>query len=135
MTQKITYVTSADRMDEIHREFDDAVERVRARFGDAHPMLIGGQAAASSGTFADVSPIDTRIVLGHFQEAERTHLDQAVQAARGAFGAWSRQPWRERLAQMRRLAEAVRDDRWDLAALMGLPTSMASCSPGRRRSG
>jgi 1-pyrroline-5-carboxylate dehydrogenase len=119
MAQKITYVTSADRMDEIHREFGDAVERVRARFGDAHPMLINGQPVASSRTFTDVSPIDTRIVLGHFQEGERTHVDQAVHAARGAFGAWSRQPWRERLAQMRRLAEAVRGDRWDLAALMG----------------
>jgi 1-pyrroline-5-carboxylate dehydrogenase len=119
MTQKITYVTSADRMDEIHREFDAAVERVRGRFGQTHPMVIDGRAVTGSATFADASPIDTRIVLGHFQEGDRAHVDQAVQAARRGFAVWGRLPWRERLVQMRRLAEAVRSDRWDLAALMG----------------
>jgi 1-pyrroline-5-carboxylate dehydrogenase len=119
MTQKITYVTSADRMDEIHREFDGAVDRVRGRFGETHPMVIGGKGVTSSRTFADVSPIDTRVVLGHFQEGERAHADQAVTAARRAFAVWRRLPWRERIGLMRRLSEAIRHDRWDLSALMG----------------
>ena len=119
MTQKITYVTSSDRMEEIHGELDRAVERVRERFGKTHPMLIGGNAVTSSRTFADRSPIDTRIVLGHFQAGERVHADEGVAAARRAFGVWGRLPWRERLELMRRLAEAIRRDRWDLSALMG----------------
>ncbi len=119
MTQKITYVTSADRMDEIHREFDGAVDRVRERFGQTHPMLIGGLEVTARGTFADVSPIDTRIVLGHFHEGERRHVDEAVAAARRAFSTWGRLPWRERLTAMRRVADAIREDRWDLSALMG----------------
>ncbi len=48
MTQKITYVTSADRMDEIHGEFDSAIERVRGQFGQTHPMLIGGTAVTAT---------------------------------------------------------------------------------------
>ena len=119
MTQKITYVTSADRMDEIHGEFDSAIERVRGQFGQTHPMLIGGTAVTATRTFADISPIDTRIVLGHFQEGDRVHADEAVAAARRAFGVWGRLPWRERVALMRRLADAIRGDRWDLSALMG----------------
>jgi 1-pyrroline-5-carboxylate dehydrogenase len=106
-------------MDEIHSEFDVAVERVRGRFGQTHPMLIHGRAVTASRTFADVSPIDARIVLGQFQEGERIHVDEAVAAARRACGTWSRFPWRERLTAMRRLAEAIRTDRWDLSALMG----------------
>jgi 1-pyrroline-5-carboxylate dehydrogenase len=119
MTQKITYVTSSDRMDEIHGEFDAAVERVRERLGQTHPMLIDGNPVTASGTFADISPIDTRIVLGHFQSGEGAHIDQAVAAARRAFGEWGRMPWRERVTSMRRLADAIRADRWDLSALMG----------------
>jgi 1-pyrroline-5-carboxylate dehydrogenase len=119
MIQKITYVTSADRMDEIHLEFDGAVDRVRGRLGQTHPMVIGGKGVTSSRTFADVSPIDTRVVLGHFQEGERAHADQAVTAARRAFAVWRRLPWRERIGLMRRLSEAIRHDRWDLSALMG----------------
>jgi 1-pyrroline-5-carboxylate dehydrogenase len=119
MSQKVTYVTSADRMDEIHRELDAAIDRVRERFGETHPMLIAGEPAISNRTFADVSPIDTRIVLGHFQEGDRTHAEQAVAAARRAFGTWGRLPWRDRVTAMRRLAVAIRGDRWDLSALMG----------------
>ena len=119
MSQKVTYVTSADRMDEVHRELDAAIDRVRGRFGETHPMLIGGEPVMSNRTFADVSPIDTRIVLGHFQEGDGTQAEQAVAAARSAFDTWSRLPWRDRVAAMRRLAEAIRGDRWDLSALMG----------------
>jgi 1-pyrroline-5-carboxylate dehydrogenase len=119
MPQKITYVTSADRMDEIHGEFDAAVDRVRGRFGQTHPMLIDGNAVAATRTFADISPIDTRIVLGRFQDGDRSHADLAVAAARRAFAEWARLSWRERVRLMRRLADAIRGDRWDLSALMG----------------
>src|SRR4029453_4636454 len=119
MTQKFTYVTSGDRVEEMHRELDAAIERVRGRFGNTHPMMIGGKAVTSGRTVADVSPIDTRVVLGHFQAGERVHADEAVAAARRAFGVWGRLPCRERLVLMRRLAETIRRDRWDLSALMG----------------
>src|SRR5262245_226277 len=118
MTQKITYVTSADRMDEIHREFDAAIERVRGTLGATHPMLIGGAPVMADRTFADVSPSDTRIVLGHFQEGGGEHARQAVEAARAAFDSWGRLSWRERVAAMRRVADAIRDDRWNLSVLM-----------------
>jgi len=71
MAQKITYVTSADRMDEVHREFDAAIDRVRGWFGRPHPMLIGGRPVTTGKTFEDRSPIDTRILLGTFQEGDR----------------------------------------------------------------
>jgi 1-pyrroline-5-carboxylate dehydrogenase len=119
MAQKITYVTSADRMDEVHREFDAAIDRVRGWFGRPHPMLIGGRPVTTGKTFEDRSPIDTRILLGTFQEGDRLDAREAVVSARAAFASWGSRPWRERLAVMRRVAAAIREHRWDLAVLMG----------------
>ena len=36
---RITYVTSPDRMDEIHREFDSAIEREAAKRIQSMPLL------------------------------------------------------------------------------------------------
>jgi 1-pyrroline-5-carboxylate dehydrogenase len=119
MAQKITYVTSADRMDEVHREFDAAVDRVRGWFGRTHPMIVGGRPLTTGRTFADRSPTDTRVLLGHFQEGDAIHAREAIVAARAAFQSWGRWTWQDRLAVMRRVARAIRDHRWDMAALMG----------------
>lgn len=41
---KITYATlSADQMEDLHRELDAAIARVRALFGQSHPMFISGR--------------------------------------------------------------------------------------------
>ena len=117
---RITYVTSADRMDEIHGEFDAPIERVRGRFGQTHPMLIGGNAGDRERGRLPTSARSIRASCSATsRRATGTHADQAVAAARRAFGVWGRLPWRERVAPMRRLADAIRGDRWDLSALMG----------------
>ena len=41
---KITYATmTADRMEDLHRELDAAIEQVKGRFGKSYPMMIGGR--------------------------------------------------------------------------------------------
>jgi len=41
---KITYATmTADRMEDLHRELDRAIEQVPSTFGRSYPLLIGGQ--------------------------------------------------------------------------------------------
>src|SRR5207245_9081887 len=60
---KITYATmTADRMEDLHRELDAAIARVKTTFGKSYPMMIGGQAVRGPSEFADRSPIDTRIL-------------------------------------------------------------------------
>jgi 1-pyrroline-5-carboxylate dehydrogenase len=117
---KITYSTmSAEQMVDLHSALDAAIVDVKKQFGHAHPMFIGGQPVTAGKTFADGSPIDTRWILGHFQSGGREHVKDAVAAARAAAPAWAALPWRERVAKVRAIADAIRSHRWELSALMG----------------
>jgi 1-pyrroline-5-carboxylate dehydrogenase len=117
---KITYATmSAERMEDLHRELDAAIERVKSSFGQSYPLVINGREVRAAAEFEDRSPIDTRILLGRFQSASRDQVRDAIGAAKAAFPAWSAMPWRDRVAAVRKIADAIRSHRFDLAALMG----------------
>ena len=117
---KITYATmSAERMEDLHRELDAAIERVKTTFGKSYPMMIGGKPVRGATEFDDRSPIDTRILIGRFQNASREQVRDAIAAARAAFPAWSARPWRERVSLLKKVADGIRSRRWDLSALMG----------------
>jgi len=86
-TQRITYATmSADP--NLHTDFDAAIARVKGTLGQTYPMYINGQAVTAASQFDDRSPIDTRILLGRFQQGGREHVQQAAAAARAAFPGW-----------------------------------------------
>jgi 1-pyrroline-5-carboxylate dehydrogenase len=117
---KITYATmSADRMEDLHRELDAAIEQVKPGFGRSYPLIIGGKEARGASEFDDRSPIDTRLLLGTFQSASRDQVRSAIAAARAAYPAWSVRPWRERVALIKKAAATIRMHRWELSALMG----------------
>ncbi len=117
---KITYSTmSAEQMDDLHREMDQAIAAVEKSFGLAHPMFINGRPVTAASQFDDRSPIDTRILLGRFQKGTRDHVREAIAAARAAFGTWNRVPWEERVRQVRRIGEQLRKRRVELGALIG----------------
>ena len=117
---KITYTTlGAEQMDELHREIDRAIEGAPKIFGRDHPIFIGGQAIRATEQFDDRSPIDTRILLGQFQQGTRQHVRDAVEQARAAYPAWSERPWQDRVGLVRKVADKIRLHRWDLSALMG----------------
>ncbi len=110
---------STDQMKDLHDGIDTAIGQVKSRFGKTHSMFINGQAVESEKLFTDTSPIDTGIVLGHFQQGTPQNARDAVAAARAAAPAWSMRPWDERVAMVRKLAERIRANRWELSALMG----------------
>jgi 1-pyrroline-5-carboxylate dehydrogenase len=117
---KVTYTTmSGDQMDGLHRELDAAIERVKRDFGNLHPMFIDGRWVQGPDEFEDRSPIDTRILIGRFYNATRQQAQEAIAAARRAFTGWSRVPWEERVAVVRRIADGMRERRADLAAVIG----------------
>src|SRR5439155_8530959 len=117
---KITYATmTADRMEDLHRELDRAIEQVRTTFGSSYPLVIGEHVIRSSSEFEDRSPIDTRILLGRFQSASREQVRDAIAAARQAFPKWSARPWSDRVSLVKKVADAIRAHRWELSALMG----------------
>ncbi len=118
---KITYTSANVDWDQFHRQFDEALERVRARMGRDYPLYIAGEAVAPSGPpIVDTSPIDTSVVLGRFAAASLQHVDWAVQAAKAAQVGWARRPWRERVAILRQAAGLIRERKFELAAIMSL---------------
>jgi 1-pyrroline-5-carboxylate dehydrogenase len=118
--KKITYATmGGDALEDLHRELDAAIAGVKSTFGKSYPLVIGGRDVRAATEFDDRSPIDTRILLGTFQSASREQTRDAIAAARAAYPAWSARPWRERVALLKKVADAIRARRWELSALMG----------------
>jgi len=118
---KVTYSTADVDFDTFHATFDSALEDLRESLGRDYTNRIGGTPAAGSGQpLVDVTPIDTRIVLGRFAAARTADVDRAVHAAHAAQRGWARTPWRERVATLLRAAALIRERKFALAALMSL---------------
>src|SRR5262245_49351240 len=117
---KITYATmSGDQMEDLHRELDSAIEQVKSTFGRTYPLVVNGKEVKEASESENRSPIDTRILLGKFQNGSRDQVRDAIAAARAAYPEWSARPWRERVALVRKAADKIREHRWELSALMG----------------
>ena len=118
---KITYTSTNVDLSAFHDRFDAALTRVRAEAGRTHPLYVdGARIQPNRPTFLDVSPIDTREVLGAFASATREHVDAAVQSARRAQRDWARLAWRERVAIMHGAATLIRERKFELAATMAI---------------
>src|SRR5687768_15629604 len=120
MATKITYATlGGDSVEDLHRDLDAAIANAPKTFGRDHLLYINGKHLEGDGRFEDRSPIDTSLVLGTFQKGNREHVKSAVAAARAAYPAWAALSWQDRLTYVRRIADAIRNHRYELSALMG----------------
>ncbi|CAA9580257.1 MAG: Delta-1-pyrroline-5-carboxylate dehydrogenase [uncultured Thermomicrobiales bacterium] len=117
--QKVTYATTDKAtLEAIDRAFEEALPRVRAGLGGSRPMFIGGEERRSAEEFEDRSPIDTELVLARFPLGRARDAADAVGAAVAAFPGWSRTPYEERIAILRRAAENFRARKYDISALL-----------------
>jgi 1-pyrroline-5-carboxylate dehydrogenase len=117
---KLTYSTMFDPPAELHARFDAAVAALRSHLGAEHPLAIGGRDERAARQFEVKSPIDTRVVLGRFQAGDAAHAQAAVAAAKRAFPAWARTPWRERVAVLRRAAALIEERVFFVGAALAL---------------
>jgi 1-pyrroline-5-carboxylate dehydrogenase len=117
---KITYSTLSAPPEEMHGEYEAAVERVRSGLGKTHPIWIGERSVQNRPTFENRSPIDRNLLIGKHQEATSADVEAAIDTAVEAFAKWSRRPWQERVAILRRAAALISERRNELAALMTL---------------
>ncbi len=96
--------------------------------------LIDGDLVASDQTLDVINPANEE-VFARAPSASRAQLDQAVSAARRAFGSWSSTTYEERAALLRRLGETLRAHQESLAELLtreqGKPLSQARDEIGR----
>ncbi len=111
---KITYVTLfAD--ESIHPKYEAALKRLSKELGKHYPMYIGDRAISSEEEFEHRSPIDTSIVVGHFQVGRSTHAVEAIEAAKRSFLGWSRASWRVRVKAMMKAANLMDERKFDIA--------------------
>ena len=126
MASKVTYVTLwAD--ERIDVEYEAALERLRRDLDEYYPMYIAGEEVQSDdGEFEHRSPIDTSIVVGHFQKGTRRHARLAIEAAKKSLEAWSGMQWQERVRIMRRAADLMDQRKFEIAAAI-------TCEVGKTR--
>ena len=116
---KITYATLRNDNEELHAQYDRGLERARTQLGRSHPNLVGGRWIAGDGEFEKRSPIDGS-AIGTFARGTEKDARDAIAAARAAFPGWSRTPWQERVALLRRAADLISAQQMELAALMAI---------------
>src|SRR5437879_6408781 len=82
----------------------------------AQPCVIDGEFVGTDDTL-DVLDPSTRSLLDRTARGTAEHIDAAVAAARSATYDWRHTPTRERSAILRRIAQALRGNRDELALL------------------
>jgi 1-pyrroline-5-carboxylate dehydrogenase len=105
---------------ELHTRFDEALVRVKAGLGKEFGLLIDGKDVFTSEKLEDRTPIDTGVVLAVMQKGGAKEAQDALAAARQAFPRWSRTPWQERVALVRRAAELLDERLFEIGAVMAL---------------
>jgi 1-pyrroline-5-carboxylate dehydrogenase len=115
---KITYSTMSVDNAKLHEAFDAGVERVRAKIGSTMPMIINGKERTVAETFPVLSPMDTRTPLVYFQKGTRQDTKDAISAAKAAFPAWKKTPYKERVAILNKAADMISSNCFDIAAMM-----------------
>ena len=82
MSFKLTYSTMFDPPEEMHSNFENALGEVRANLGGTYAMYIDGQDVAAERTAENRSPVDQRVVLGHFPVGNAEDVERAMAAAK-----------------------------------------------------
>jgi 1-pyrroline-5-carboxylate dehydrogenase len=120
MSFRLTYATMFNPPASMHEAFDAALAQVRAGLGATHGLHLDGRDVPRARTQRLVSPIDTRLTLGHFAVAEPGDVERAMQAARTAYPAWRATPAAERVALLRRVADVMEQRVYQIAAALAL---------------
>ena len=115
---KVTYSTLASPDPLLHEYYEEAVAEAKANFGQSFPLYINGENRLADETFAKVSPVDTDLVMGHFQKGNTQDAEDAIAAAKAAFPAWSDRPWQERVVILRKAADLISERLFHMGAVM-----------------
>ncbi len=91
---------------EERRLLQQALEVARSREIDI-PMYIGGEEVRTGNKRKLSPPHDHQHVLGYYHEGDRTHVEQAVQAALNARDLWSNMSWEHRAAIFLKAADLL----------------------------
>jgi RHH-type proline utilization regulon transcriptional repressor/proline dehydrogenase/delta 1-pyrroline-5-carboxylate dehydrogenase len=93
-----------------------ALAEVAARFGGACLPVIGGKRVETNRLIDIANPSHTHQIVGRIGAASADDARRAVAAAKEAFPAWRDTPVQKRVEFLRRAAEVLRRQRFELAA-------------------
>ncbi len=119
-TFQLTYATMFDPPEELHTRYETALEEAKQKIGGAYGMLIGGEERFAGHQFKSINPADAEQVLAYFPMGSEEDAAAAIAAAKAAFPAWSRTPWPERVALLRRAADLMDERLFEIAAVTSL---------------
>jgi 1-pyrroline-5-carboxylate dehydrogenase len=83
-----------------------AIEEMRSKVVDI-PMFIGGQEIRTGNKKKVSPPHDHQHVLGYFHEGDKSHVEQAIQAALNARELWASMSWEHRASIFLKAAELL----------------------------
>jgi 1-pyrroline-5-carboxylate dehydrogenase len=113
---RVTYTNVGIDLAPVHDHLDAEIPRFKARMLGRHwPNVIAGAADDDGERYAVTTPIDRAGAIGSFIAASGASVGRATAAAHDAYAAWSRMPWQERVAALRRWAEHLDRAKYDLA--------------------
>ena len=87
-------------------ELREELQRMKNSTVDV-PMYIGGEEVRTGNTHTMSPPHNHKHELGVFHEGDRTHVEQAINAALGAKEAWADMPWEQRASIFLKAAELM----------------------------
>ncbi|HEY4932351.1 MAG TPA: L-glutamate gamma-semialdehyde dehydrogenase [Terriglobales bacterium] len=98
------------------RKMHAAIEKVRAELGREYDLVIGGRRIKTGDTAPSLNPAKPSEVVGVHHQAGPAEVEPAMQAALKAFETWSRTPLQERTALLFRVAQLLRERKFELEA-------------------
>ena len=104
------YKDSQDKM-------QSALREARKRFGEKHPLYIGGEKIWTDNLTPSVNPAAPTEIVGYGTEAGVDEAERAVKAARAAFEKWRWTPFEARAQLLERAADIMERRRYELSAV------------------
>lgn len=120
MSFKITYSVTEQSMQEIDKNFDDQVKKIKAQGTRSFPAYLGNKEIAASGEIANFNPSNTKELLSKHGKLPLDKMDQVMQLAASTQKKWSQTPWQERVRLVKVAAEKIRERRYEFSAVMSL---------------
>ena len=117
---KLTYSTMFNPPEELHTQFEQALQKVKANLGKEYGMIIDGRDHFVDDKYENYSPASTGQVLGVFQKGSERDAEAALSAARRAFPVWSGMKWQDRVSLMRKAADLIDQRTFEIGAMMAM---------------
>jgi 1-pyrroline-5-carboxylate dehydrogenase len=117
---RLTYATMYNPPEELHTNYETALEKLRTQLGMEYGMFVDGKDVYANEKFDNRSPIDTDLLLGVFQKGDKSHAHAALAAARKAAKTWNVTPWQERVTLLRKAAGLIDERVYTIGAVISL---------------